>query len=518
METMNRMGNSMRNIFYGLLKYSIMIIAPFIMRTVLIYKLGIEYAGITSLFSSILQVLSLSELGFSSAVVYSLYVPVAKNDIPKICALLKLFKKIYSICGTVILIFGLAVCPFIKHLINGTYPSDINIYNIFIIMLINTAVSYLFSGYKSVLFIAYQRDDILSKCQILANLVMCFLQFFFLFVTANYYLYVISLLIGTLLNNYLMYRYSKKMLPQIVCAGSVEQVEKKKLYSNVKALFGHQLDMVVITSTDNIVISAFMGLTTLTIYNNYYYVISAVLNMLIMIANSFVASIANSIVVEKDEKNYRDFISFTYSLGLINVGASVLMLVLFQDFMRIWMGKEMLFQLPTVILLVLSFYVRQFRRSVLTYKNAAGVWMLDRYKPYVASLVNLGMSILLVTFIGLNGVIISTIVSMVLIEIPWETKALFSGYFKRKASEYIYVQSFLIVKLLGASFFSYFVLSMIKANSLILLLGKGILSLILVSLILIVFSVKDSEYKRLVILLKRMLIPKFQKIVGWGWK
>jgi Membrane protein involved in the export of O-antigen and teichoic acid len=481
------------------------------MRTILIYKLGSEYAGITSLFSSILQVLNLTELGFSSAVVYALYGPVAKNDDGKVCALLKFFKKIYNICGVVILSVGIVICPFIKHLISGSYPDNINIYVIFIFLLINTSISYLFCGYKSVIFIAHQRDDVTSKTQILANLLMYCMQFFFLLIVSNYNLFIISMLVGTLFNNILMNVYAKKMYPSIICKGTISEKERKQLYSNVGALFGHQLDMVIITSADNIVISAFIGLQVLTIYNNYYYIVSAVLNMLIMIANSFVASIGNSIVVDNREKNYRDFISFTYSLGMINVIASLLMIVLYQDFMKIWMGTEMSFQFSTVLLLVISFYIRQFRRSVLTYKNAAGVWNLDRYKPYVAATVNLGLNIFLVNIIGINGVIISTIASMVFIEIPWETVALFKVYLKKDMLEYLRVQMILILKMILCGIVSYLILIHIPANSIIFFIIKAILSFVIVTFLILLLSIKDSEFVKLKQVILRVILSRFAK-------
>lgn len=504
----SRINNSMKNLFYGTIKYLIMIVVPFIIRTILIYKLGTEYAGVTSLFSSILQVLSLTELGFSSAVVFSLYDPVARNDNAKISALLGLFKRIYIVCGTIILVIGFCICPFIKILITGDYPLDINIYLIFIMLLVNTAVSYLLCGYKSVLFIAFQRDDVVSKCQILSNILMYILQIVNLLTQANYTLYVVCMILGTVANSIFMYIYSKRMFPDITACGIVDENEKKHIYSNVKALFGHQLDMVVITSADNIVISAFIGLYTLTVYNNYYYVVSAVLSMLIMVANAFVASIGNSIAIENMDKNYKDFLSFTYSLGIVNVGATVMMLVLFQDFMEIWMGASRLFDFSTVVLLVFSFYIRQFRRSILTYKNASGVWHLDKYKPYVAAGFNVIINIILVKIVGINGVIISTILSMVLIEIPWETMAIFKGYFKRNVTQYFRIQTTLIFKLMIISSICLYLGNLYHAVSIFQFLIKGVVTFIFTSLLLFVLSARDYEFKVLFIRLKNLFKRK----------
>lgn len=500
----DRVKNSARNIVFGLIKYLVSLIFPFIMRTILIYKLGTEYAGITSLFTSILQVLSLSELGFGTAVVYNLYEPVARRDVDRICALLSFFRDVYRVCGTVILVAGLAVCPFIKHLISGTYPSDINIYIIFILLLVNTSISYLFCGYKSVLFTASQRDDMASRAQIISNLVMYLLQITVLAVLKNYYAYIFSMIIGTLLNNIMLQAFSIRMFPEISCKGEISKEEKKSLFSSVGKLFGHQLDMVVITSADNIVISSFMGLTVLTIYNNYYFILNAVLSVLIMVANSFAGSIGNSIAVETKEKNYKNFIDFTYSIEMISAACTILMLVLYQDFIRIWMGDGMLLDIRIVLLLCISFYARQFRRPVLTYKTAAGYWSLDAVKPYISAVANLVLNIISVQVIGLYGVILSTIFSLVVIETPWETYVIFKQYFKSGLGGYLKTQGNILIKMIIIGLFSYFLLGIIRVGNIGMFILKGCIAALLVGGLFVALSFRDEGLKDLLNTIKRI--------------
>lgn len=491
----DRIKNSTRNMRFGFIKYIVTIIFPFIIRTIMIYKLGSEYAGISSLFSSILQVLSLSELGFSTTVVYSLYDPVARNDINRICALLSFFKKVYKFCGLFILIAGLCLTPFIKYLINGTCPDDINLYIIFLLLLTNTSISYLVCGYKSVLFSANQRDDILSKCTIISNLGFYSLQAVSLLVFGNYYFFTISILCGTLFNNYLMHKFAHKMYPEISCRGKLKNSEQKKLIKSVGALFGHQLDMVVINGADNIVISMFLGLTTLTIYNNYYYILNALLNILVMLSNSFAGSIGNSIAIETKEKNYKNFIDFTYCIGFISAICVILMFVLYQDFMRLWMGESMLLSLGLVFLISFSLYVRQFRRSLVTYKIAAGEWSKDWLKPYIACLINLILNIILVKFIGLYGVIISTIVAFSCIEIPWEMVVFFKGYFKGGIKEYLLTQTKILIKTILIGAVGYILSCYIPCNSYLFFLIKAVIIGTVVTLLFILVSYKDQEFK-----------------------
>lgn len=491
----SRLSNSIRNIIFGLLKYSISIVIPFFIRTILIYKIGTEYAGVSSLFSSILQVLNLTELGFSSAVVYALYKPIAENNKEKISAYLALFKKIYRICGLIILGLGIFLCPFLKYLIKGNYPSDINLYFVFIVQLLNSSISYLFCGYKSAIFIAFQRNDIESKAQIIGNLFLYLSQVCSIIIFRNYYLYVISNLLSTILNNILYDIFSRKLFVIEKEFEPISDSEKKELYTNVGALFGHQLDAVIITSADNVVISSFIGLNFVTIYNNYYYIISALISILIMIANSFVASIGNSIAIETKDKNYDNFIKFSYAFGFINNVCTIILLALFQDFMAIWMGKGMLFEFDTVLLLVFSLYIRQIRRTVLTYKNAIGLWKYDKYKPYIAAILNLVINILLVKIIGINGVIISTILSMILVEFPWETKVLHNHYFEKKQNKFYYIQLNLLIKFMVSASLIYYFSTFIPANSIGVFLIKLLIVSILTLGLMIIISVKDIEFQ-----------------------
>ena len=198
---LSRTKNAVRNIYCGLFNKIITILFPFLIRTVLIKKIGIEYAGLNSLFSSILQVLNLTELGFASAVVYSMYKPIAEDDKDTICALLNFYKRVYFIIGLVILALGTAVMPFLQHLIKGNIPQDINIYVLYSIYLVNTSLSYLLFGYKNSLLNAHQRRDVISNILTITQGLMNICQLLILVTIKNYYLYVLMMPIFTVLNN-----------------------------------------------------------------------------------------------------------------------------------------------------------------------------------------------------------------------------------------------------------------------------------------------------------------------------
>lgn len=492
-----RLNNSVRNVFFGTINYIIAFVFPFLLRTIIIYKLGAEYAGINSLFSSILQVLNLSELGFSTAVVYALYAPIAKNDTVKMCSILSFYKKVYRYIGFFILFAGVCICPFINHLISGSYPSGINIYLVFLLLLINTSFSYLFFGYKSIVFIAYQRSDMTSKTQLTSNVLMYFLQIVALIIIKNYYAYVMCMIIGTITNNLLMEYNSRKMYPEIVGRGSLVKDEKNSLLKKIGTLFGHQLDMVIITSADNIIISTFLGLNMLTIYGNYSAIINAAIGLLIMITNSFAASIGNSLAVETKEKNFNNFINFTYLLMNLSGIFAILMFILFQDFMELWLGPSMLLDEKLVLIICLSFFIRMAKRPGNTYKVEQGLWDTDMLKPYIAGAVNLILNIILVRTIGLYGVVISTIISLAFIEKPWETYVLFKYYFKYGLKKYITMQVYSSLKLITIGFVSYWISSKISINSFVFFTFKSVITSLIVFVLFITLSLRDEEFQYL---------------------
>ena len=272
---LSRTKNAVRNIYSGMFNKIFTIFFPFLIRTVLIKKIGIEYAGLNSLFSSILQVLNLTELGFASAVVYSMYKPIAEDDKDTICALLNFYKRVYFIIGLVILALGTAVMPFLQHLIKGNIPQDINIYVLYSIYLVNTSLSYLLFGYKNSLLNAHQRRDVISNILTITQGLMNICQLLILVTIKNYYLYVLMMPIFTVLNNVMVGIETKRMFPEYSCKGKLDISVKKDIRKKVAGLMISKLAQTSRNSFDSIFISAFLGLAMTAIYSNYMLVFTS---------------------------------------------------------------------------------------------------------------------------------------------------------------------------------------------------------------------------------------------------
>ena len=504
-----RTKNATRNIFFGVIYKVDTILFPFLVRTVMIYFMGTEYVGLNSLFSSILSFLSLAELGVGSALVYSMYKPIAEDDSDTICALLNLYKKLYKYIGAIILIIGLCLMPFLDKLVESDCPEDINLYILFAIYLANTVLSYWMFGYKQSLLTAHQRTDVISKRSLVVQTGMYICQIIVLLAFRNYYLYIILLPIFTVGTNIANAIIVNKMFPEYKCRGNVSSELETSIKKKILALFGTKANSIVLHAADNIVISAFLGLVMVGKYGNYYYIMNSIIGMMTIIYNSLMAGLGNSIETESIEKNYHDF----NVLGFLNMWlvtfCSVCLLCLYQPFMRIWVGESNMFPMSVVVLLVVYFYVYQIRRIVLTYKDAAGIWWEDWIRPYVVMVVNIVGNLIMVQFIGIYGVILSTIISMI-VSWPWENYTVFKFLFKRSSKEYykkilIYMLKGLIIACVTLAC-CYWIPSGVGW-----FLMDILICIVLPNVLFILLFFKDKEMHQTINLIRTRYLVKFRK-------
>ena len=308
----SRTKNAKRNIISGLINRTIHLVFPFIIRSVVIQTLGAEYLGLGSLFTSILQVLNLAEMGFSSAIVYNMYKPVADKDAKTICALMNLYKKIYRIIGLVVLLIGFGIMPFLHNFIGGSVPDGVNIYVLYLIFLFNTVSTYFLFAYKSALVNAHQRNDIISNVGTATSLLQFIVQIIVLLVLKNYYVYIIVQCITLILNNIFVAITVKRMYPKYICAGEVPKEQKKDIRKRVTGLMVQRVCATTRNSLDSIFISSMVGLTAVAIYSNYYTIMIAIIGVMGILSSSITASVGNSIVTESVRKNYNDMNKFNY--------------------------------------------------------------------------------------------------------------------------------------------------------------------------------------------------------------
>ena len=428
--------NVIQGSFWGILWRIVTIIFPFIIRTIIIKKLGSDYSGLNSLFSSVLNVLNLADLGIGAAMVFAMYKPVANDDYDKISALLNLYRKAYLIIGAVVLGLGGATMPFLRFLISGDVPNDINIYILFLIYLLNSASTYFFFAYYNSILFAYQRQADSSKIQLFVYVFSYLIQIVFLLLFKNFYLYIIILPISTIAYNLLSCLYVRKKYPNIRPRGIVDASEKKEIKKNVISLFVFKIGSIVGNSIDSIIISSFLGLTIVSNYNNYYYILNAVSGVVLILFNSLTAGLGNKLVYNSEDQNAKEFSLILSINALIVVLCTNCMFGLYQDFISFWLGEEFLLDYGLMICFCIYFFVHLIRKTCVTYRDAAGMWRDTMLMPLVSASINLTLDILLVKAIGLYGIIVATIFCMFFIELPWEAVLLLKKKIKYPAWKY----------------------------------------------------------------------------------
>ncbi len=500
-----RTKNASRNIMWGIIEKIIMLLLPFFTRTVLIKTLGVDYLGLNSLFTSILSVLSISELGVGTAIVFSMYKPIAEDDQDTLCALLNTYRRVYNVIGCIILVAGLGVLPFLPKLINGSYPSDINLYLLYLIYLLNTVISYFLFAYKAALFSAHQRNDLISKRAAMVSLCKSVLEVVLLLVARNYYVYVIVLPLSTIVTNLVNAYLAKKLFPDIVCKGEISRDVKEGIKKRIVGLLSFKIYNVIFTSVDTIVISAFLGLKPLAIYNNYYYVQNAIIGFLTILTSSITAGVGNKMVTDTPDANYEDFKKFTFANGWICSWSAVSLLCLYQHFMQWWLGSDLLFSFDTMVLMVLYFLLPRITTMTYTYREAAGLWWEDRIRPLVSTAVNLILNIILVQIIGMNGVIISTLICTIFINVPWGTIVLFKNYFKRSPVEYFGQIIYYVMITIVIGTVTLLACELVPSVGFGFLIIKGAVCVVVPNLLFLLFYHKRKEYTVTVELANKML-------------
>ena len=490
-----RTKNATRNIIFGVLLKIYQIAMPFFIRTAMIYYMGVEYLGLDSLFTSILQVLNMAELGVSSAMVYGMYKPIAEDDENTICALLKLYRTYYRIIGLVIGVVGACLTPIIPILIKSNLPNGLNIYVLYWMNLITTVFSYWLLAYKMALFQAHQRIDVVSKISIITYSIRYFLQLFIIIVVKNYYLYLIAMLMTQILTNIFTAIQATKIYPNYKPKGYLEKENIKIINQRIKDLFTSKLGSVIVNSADTIVISTFLGLTVLAVYQNYYYILTSIIGLVTIIFNACTAGIGNSMIIETKEKNFNDLKKFTFLIVWIAGFCTCCFLCLYQPFMEIWVGKRYMLSQSAVICFCIYYFVYEVNQLLNTYKDAAGIWHEDRYRPLVTAISNLIMNIILVQFCDIFGVLLSTVLSTLCIGMPWLLHNLFTVLFDySQLKEYLNkILKYTIIVILSC-LLSYIICNMMVLGKWMTLIVRSVFCILIPNLIYYVAYKNMKEF------------------------
>ena len=502
---MSRTKNSVKNLTYALVGQGLGFIVSFVARIFFIRILGSEYLGLNGLFTNILTILSLAELGVGEAITYSLYKPLAENDTRKCTMLMQLYKRVYDIIGIAILVIGISLTPLLPYIINDM-PDIPNISLIYILFVINTAVSYFFS-YKRNLIIADQKRYIATFYRYLAHFTFTFLEIIYLMLFKNYIGYLVIMILATLADNIMVSRKADKMYDFLKNSEKIplDKESKTSIAKNTKAMMMHKVGGVVVNSTDNVLLSMYVSLEAVGLYSNYFFITNALNSITTHVFNSLTASVGNLFATSDSKKAYRVFKDVYFLDYFMYSFICVSLLCLFNPFIELWLGKQFLFSFDIVCIIVINFYVTGMRKSVLTFREASGLFYKDRWKSVFEAIVNLVASIILAINFGTFGVFLGTLISSVTVCIWVEPLILYKYGFKEKLREYFKPYFlYLIITIISCSI-TYYLCSFINFGRVVSLILKAILCLIIPNTINILIFRKTDEFKYFKNLIKKLL-------------
>lgn len=408
----NRSATIARNTFYSVTCHCATLLVQFIVRTFFIKCLTIEYVGIQGLFSNILTLLSLADLGMVNAMNFALYKPLAQNDQYKIGQIMLFFKKVYRLIAIIVLLLGVVLTPFLDVFIKEKPNITENLYVIYLFFVFNSAVSYLFA-YKQTLIIADQKKYIVSIYTLVVNVAICAAQCLLLYLFKSFYSYLFLMVACTLITNILLSLKCNIDYPVLIKKNinPIDKIEKNEIFTNIKSLFLYRIGSVILNGTSNIFISKLFGLVILGICSNVYYVVSAGMGIVTQALQSFIATLGNLNAVETRQHKinafYKTSIICFWIYGLSCVG----FMLFLNDFIAIWIGKD--YQVDSFILLsiVAVFYMDGVGFPLFAYRSTMGLFNVVKYAPLIASVLNICLCLIFAKVIGVPGIYFAIVVS-----------------------------------------------------------------------------------------------------------
>lgn len=455
MET-SRTKNSSYNIIMGFLNKGIATLLTFVSRYVFLKFLSLEYLGINGLFSDVLSMLTLADLGFTTAMAYSFYKPLAEKDERKLSALTQFYKKIYNYIAIIVGGVGLAILPFLRLIVNTEKEIPyLEVY--YLVALANTVISYLFI-YKSTIITADQKSYLVTKYSMWVNFLKTIIQIFVLILTRNYLCYVLVSVFTTFLNNLIVSKSADRYYPYINQKNELSKDEKKGIFVNMKSVFLYKVSSVLLTGTDNILISVIVGTASVGLYANYNTIVSNITAFASIIVSSLTASIGNLVIKENEEKRYEVFKVMqmvSFSIGGIVIGC---LYYLMQDFIVLWIGKSCLLDQFAFLAILINFYLALILPPIWVYREATGLYQKTKYIMLITAGINIVLSIALGMKFGIAGIILATFISKISTYFWFEPKILFHDFFCKKVHSYYLDNIINLIVMFGGIFLLHYIL------------------------------------------------------------
>lgn len=492
MQNSSRTRNAKINIIIGLFSQVSTLILTFVGRRLFIKFLSVEYLGINGLFSNILSVLSLAELGLGCVISFSLYKPVADKDYSLICGLIKYYKKVYRYIAFSVFLFGVLLIPFMQYIVSSTIPkNDLVLY--YLLFLLNSILTYFIAQDVALLY-AYQENRVYRIVILVKALFQQIVHIIILTLIPNYFVYVFSTVICTAVSNIILEKITYKRHPFLnQNKEAVFKIEKKKIFENIKSATIYKMSAVIINSTDNILISSIVSTAAVGLYSNYIVIITGLQNLLSIIITSLMSGIGNLYAESNKKKMLEIFSSFVLLFHFISCYCSISLYYLFNRFIDLWIGPNYIMSKQVVFAISFNFYITYITAPIWSFREATGQFTSVKFIMLVAAIINIGLSIILGLKCGVFGILIATAISQICTVFWYEPAVLFKNIFVAKQQIY-WIQQTKYIICTVICFYLCGIVSQIAKKSLSSIVIDGIVFFVICSIVFFVANIKSPQF------------------------
>lgn len=502
---MSRVRAALRNSIVAIASGLILVIIGFVTRAIFVGTLGIVYVGIYGLFQNIIAMLAVAELGFGAAIIYHLYKPLHEKDKLRVSQLMVFYRRLYRFVALAVTMFGLAIMPFLPVIAPGV-DSSINLYMIFAIFIVDAALSYLMSYKRSVLY-ADQNNHLISAVHLGVSLMMNVSQIAVLIITENFYLYLVAKVVAVVTENLMVNIIVARKYPYLTAnVEPLDDTTRKDIYTKTKGLLFHKLGSLFVLSTDNVIISIFLGVKYVGLYSNYLLITEALSTIFWQASTATTASVGNLLLSKNKASHYAVFRRIYFLNMWIATLVAVGFFVVVNNFIIVWLGASYIFSTGIVAVLSINMFLMMMRTPIETFKTAGGIFYIDRHIPAIESVINLVISIILVQYIGIIGVFIGTLCTVLFVHIYAYPKYTYSHLFDKSFMSYWLLMTQSVIVAFGIALIAYWVAANIATdNKWLTLVSSAGVVLVLANTILVALYYRTAEFAYYTRLIKRIV-------------
>lgn len=489
---------SVRNTAANMAALALNYLAAYACRIVFVREMETVYLGISGLFSNILSMLSLAELGIGAAIGYALYKPVSIHDEDKISALMAFYAKAYRIIGVIVALIGLSMMPFLNLIIREPPAIKENLYVLYSIYLFNTTISYFYS-YKGTLLFVSQRNYVIQGINCSIIFIQNAVQILILLLTHQFYLYLSVQTVCVVLNNLLIAKAVDKRFPFLLSNKNLtlEKAEKKKLFINIKALTLRNVGRILVNNTDNIAITYFLGLITTGVASNYALLCSTLSTVCSQLFSGLTASVGNLNALENEEKKYSFFKTFNLANFWIFGWASIGIAFVSSDMVKLFFGDAFVLENSIPLLFAINLFLVGMNSAVYVYQTTMGLFRYGQYLILLTAGLNLLLDVLLGRRFGLVGIYLATVFARFFTNVWYEPWMVFKHGFHLPPWAYFKKYGIFLLAMVIDAVLCQLACSLVHFNTLSNVLIKMLICSIIPNGVLIAFFYRTDEYKHL---------------------